>query len=229
MPELPTSAELAPESDENGEEPEMTVPVNKIKGAWESRSEYLRAHYGLLREDAVNGLREAVQQVSEEPSMGEDRSIHIYEKVCHPAAFVTQVSTDPGNKVHLLGFVFSPQGLATRVAFSTKRAGKRILWEQSKRLISGSVVVLSPKFDMFKRIRKVAVVAARPLDGVMLNPPELDLYFSTHEELEIDPSQEWIMLESGDAYFEAHRYTLTALQRITNEKSALPSHTLDIR
>ena len=109
------------------------------------------------------------------------------------------------------------------MAFSTARAGKRILWEQSKRLLSSSVVVLTPKTDMFQKVCKVAVVAARPLDGLTTNPPEVDLFFASPEDLEIDPQEEWVMVESSAAYFEAYRHTLTGLQRLMTERYINPT------
>lgn len=122
------------------------------------------------------------------------------------------------NKVHIVGMTFAQQGIAARIAFSLRRAGKKIIWEQSKRLISGSMVALSPASDMFQTRCKVAVVAARPLSGVQQSPAEIDLYFATPEEIEMDPQVEWVMVEARTGYFEAHRHTLMALQKLMREK-----------
>lgn len=96
-----------------------------------------------------------------------------------------------------------------------------MVWEQSKRLITGTIVALTPAEDMFKKVCRVAVVAARPLAGVSQNPPEIDVFFADPEEIEIDPQQEWVMIEARSGYFEAYRHTLLALQKLSQERSAV--------
>lgn len=95
--------------------------------------------------------------------------------------------------------------------------GKKIRWEQSKRLITGSLVVLTPANDMFQKKVIVATVAARPLDMLDQNPPEIDLFIARTEELELDPAMEWIMLEERTGFYEADRHTLLALQKMMKE------------
>ena len=94
------------------------------------------------------------------------------------------------------------------------------MWEQSKRLITGSLVALSPASDMFKTTCRIAVVAARSLEAVQQNPPEIDIYFGGPHEIEIDPQQEWVMVEARNGYYEAYRHTLRSLQKIAREKYA---------
>jgi len=101
-----------------------------------------------------------------------------------------------------------------------RRAGKKIVWEQSKRLITGSLVALTPVNDMSKTICRIAVVAARPLEAVQQNPPEIDIYFGGPEEIEIDPQQEWVMVEARNGYYEAYRHPLCSLQKLAHEKYA---------
>lgn len=80
-PELPSSSEILgtdlPEDDEDCVE----LMPNHISGPWPSKSSYLRAHYELLREDAVAPLRDAVAFVRDEPSMMDSKEVSIYEKV----------------------------------------------------------------------------------------------------------------------------------------------------
>ena len=40
----------------------------------------------------------------------------------------------------------------------------------------------------------MAVVAARPLGVLEKNPPEIDIFFGSADEIEIDPRIEWIMV-----------------------------------
>lgn len=110
------------------------------------------------------------------------------------------------------------RGMAFRACFSTRRAVRRILWRYSSRLLAGKIVALSPANDMFSSKCVVAVVAARPLEGVNKNPPEVDLFFAQTEDMDFDPLKEWVMVESRSGYYEAHRHTMTALQKLSRER-----------
>lgn len=118
-----------------------------------------------------------------------------------------------------MGYTFARRGLAARVKFSTSRVGKRISWSSSKRLVSGTLVALVPVKDKPGDLSNmlVAVIAARPLAGVLCEPPEIDIYFGRPEESQIDPQREWLMIEAKQGYFEAYRHTLTALQKLSQE------------
>jgi helicase required for RNAi-mediated heterochromatin assembly 1 len=105
-------------------------------------------------------------------------------------------------------------GVCCKVSFSLNRAGKKVCWENSKRLIPGSLVCLSD--DDFQTLR-VATVAARPMAGLSLEPPEVDLLFNDCD-TEIDSSKTFVMVESRQGYFEAYKWTLKALQRINTSK-----------
>lgn len=116
------------------------------------------------------------------------------------------------------GVVFSDRGIALKIVFSLCRVGKRILWSQSKRLMTGSLVVLSPLKDMFNTKCVVATIAARPLSGIESNPPEIDIFVASMEDIFLDPTEEWIMVEDRGAYYEASRHTLQALQKMNTER-----------
>lgn len=164
---------------------------------------YLKAHYGLLREDATGALRDGANELKDMPNTDEeyfDGKYGIYEKT------------------FIIGYTPSTRGFAVRITFSTRRANRKIIWEQSKRLTTGTLVVLSPKSDMFKKHAVVATVAARPLSNLELNPPEIDLFFSSPADVEIDPGVEYVMLESRSSYFEATKHTLLALQKMMLEQ-----------
>jgi hypothetical protein len=78
QPEVPTSAEILLAGDS-----EVVIPANKIDGAWKNKDKYLKAHYNLLREDAVSPLRDAVDLFLRAPEMMENgnKVVSIYEKV----------------------------------------------------------------------------------------------------------------------------------------------------
>ncbi|ETN40525.1 uncharacterized protein HMPREF1541_04802 [Cyphellophora europaea CBS 101466] len=201
LPEVPTNEEVALLPEE-----EVELAPNKIRGKWKSVDRYLKAHFELLREDAMSPLRDAVDQIRKNPDMMDDHTMSIYEKV------------------HIVGFTFSHAGIAARIQFSTYRAQRRILWQGSKRLVSGGLVALTPRDDKFATKCTVAVVAARPLEGLQQNPPEIDLFFIRPEDIEIDPQQEWIMIEAKTGYYEAYRHTLRALQKMSKETFPLSQH-----
>ncbi|KAK5402956.1 hypothetical protein LTR06_010382 [Exophiala xenobiotica] len=200
QPEFPSVDEL---------ENEMPgLLVNKIEAPYKSKDKYLKTHYGLQREDAVGSLRDALQDFRSDPTTNDTHKFSVYDQV------------------HIVGFTFARRGLAARIQFSTRRAGKRISWQTSKRLVSGSIVVLIRAKDKLADLKGlvVAVVAARPLAGVLAEPPEIDLYFSNPEAIQIDPQEEWIMIEAKQGYYEAYRHTLRALQKLSQESFPLADH-----
>lgn len=156
----------------------------------------------MLREDSLFSLRAALNAVRTTPHANEGTigsAVGIYDKV------------------HICSVKCSSRGLVTTVTFSLGRTGKKILWRQSNRLRSGSLVVLTPKEDMYKTQAIVATVAARPIDGLELNPPQIEIFFARADEQEIDPSKEFVMVEHRNSLYEASRHTLTALQRMRRE------------
>ncbi|KKY15252.1 putative atp binding [Phaeomoniella chlamydospora] len=184
--------------------------TNNVSGPWASRQSYLETHYTLLREDSQRSLREAVQMFVKSPAMSDDQNVAIYEKV------------------HVIGFTFTQQGLAARLRFSTARSPKKIFWEHSKRLISGTMVALSPAKDNFKTKCIIAIIAARPIDGITLIPPELDIYFARPEQIELDPQIEFVMVEARSGYYEATRHVMKAIKKLHLEKFPLSSHIVQL-
>lgn len=104
-------------------------------------------------------------------------------------------------------------GPLCRISFSTEHAQKKILWQQSRRLVPGSVLAVSTKRDNFKSICMTATVAQRPYRGGLdQTPPEIDIVWGSIDEYVIDPDMELIMIEARSGYFEAVRHTLVGLQ-----------------
>jgi helicase required for RNAi-mediated heterochromatin assembly 1 len=216
-PEIPTSSEILPREKHTFQSSDQAlidigdnIRPHKPEGAYENNDDYLGTKYELLREDALRPLREAVAEVRKSPFKDEaeyeNKSIGIY---------------DP---VYITSLVFSPRGLATRVAFSLSRVKKHIRWDQSKRLITGTLVALSPVNDAFQTTCVLATVAARPLSALQQNPPEIDLFFGRPEEQEIEPMRKWMMVECRASFFEASRHTLLALQHLMREPFPLSEH-----
>ena len=83
------------------------------------------------------------------------------------------------------------------------------------------MVALTPSKDNFRKKCIIATVAARPLDNVKATPSQIDIFFARPEEIEIDPQQEFIMIEARSGYYEGTRYTLKALQKLHQERSVI--------
>jgi helicase required for RNAi-mediated heterochromatin assembly 1 len=166
IPEFPTTEEImAPDSED-------APPTNNLTGGWASKDEYLSTQYSLLREDAVSSLWHAVHLAKNSPRQSSqplDNFIRIY------------------TNVQVLGITCGPRGISVRVSFSI---GLRTRWEQSKRLLSGSVVALSPASDWFRTKCIVAPVECRALEGLQQAHPFIDINFARLEDLELDPATE---------------------------------------
>ncbi|KAK7712999.1 hypothetical protein SLS57_007560 [Botryosphaeria dothidea] len=210
-PEIPTASEIL--DTETCEETVSILP-NKIDGAWNSKEEYLESHYELLREDTIRPLREAIGRIRNKSWATESEygnTVGLY------------------SNVRIVGFTFSTRGLAARVQFSLSRSGKRIQWEQSKRLITGTLLALTPEDDCFQSKCVMAVVAARPLSNLVQDPPEIDIFFARPEEAEVDPGQSWLMVEERSSFFEGTRHTLRALQKLMREPFPLSEHIIGVQ
>lgn len=109
-------------------------------------------------------------------------------------------------------------GPICRISFSTRRAGRKVLWKQAKRLTPGRIVALSS--DNFQSDCRVAIVAQRPIEGGLdQNPPTVDIIWGGAEEAIVDPDQELVMIESRNGFYEAARHAMIGLQLAAGETS----------
>ncbi|KAF1970981.1 P-loop containing nucleoside triphosphate hydrolase protein [Bimuria novae-zelandiae CBS 107.79] len=219
-PEVPTASELLANYQSGFAVGEQIIDLdqelrpNKVVGAYESNEEYLGTQYDLLREDALRPLRQAIEEVRRNPYLDE-------------ASYSSSSGIGIYEPVYLKAVQFSFGGLSAKMAFSLSRVKKLVRWKQSKRLITGTLVALSPADDAFHDHSKVllATVGARPLSALESNnPPEIDLFFVHPEEYDWDPTRKWIMVESRSSFFEASRHTLLALQHMMREPFPLSEH-----
>jgi helicase required for RNAi-mediated heterochromatin assembly 1 len=100
--------------------------------------------------------------------------------------------------------------------------------------VAGTIVALTPATDMFRSICKIAVVAARPLEGGLdQDPPQIDLFWGDRDEAVFDPVEsmsagvfmhqlltktEYVMVEARSGYFESARHMLVAMQKLMTER-----------
>ena len=205
-PDVPTAAEIA--SIVEGRLDNSMVPLMGIKekGGWSSCAEFLKTQHNLLRYDAMLPLARAVEEVRGLAYLTESNSpqkTRLYDKT-----FIT-------------GLTLAKDGFGIEVEFSTSLAEKRILWAQSKRLKTGTAVMLTPIGDRFRTTCILAIVASRRLSSVdVLLPlkPRIHLYLADPAQLEIDPQVEYLMVEGSNGYWEASRHVLRSLQSMTIER-----------
>ncbi|KAJ6782696.1 hypothetical protein PWT90_02458 [Aphanocladium album] len=217
QPEFPSEEEILSPSPPNL----LFLENNDIK----SKEEYLEKHYRMQRYEAIEPTRLAVEHFICNPDLPEGDQAYIY----------TNVQTQ--------GIVLTANGAAIRVSFLPHQQGSEpIDWANSKRLLQGSLVVLSPVDNSFRTKCLVATIAYRFLSGGLwpdldADPPEpddtqprVDLYFASLPEKIFDTSIKYYMLEARDGYFESFRHTMRALQTAAFEnfnRSLLDKYVLE--
>ncbi|KAK4170547.1 P-loop containing nucleoside triphosphate hydrolase protein [Cladorrhinum sp. PSN259] len=210
LPELPSPREIL------AKEPPIP-PENPVNSPWASKEAYLTAQYKILRCDAIEGLRNSVRS-------------YIDATQCRPADNILDDDcTCIYTRVRVKGVCLARMGPVFTVEFSVERSPYRILWQQSRRLIPGSIVAITTKQDNFKSICKIATIVQRPFkDGLDQNPPRVDLMFAKPEGAIIDPDLEMIMIESREGYFESARHALMGLQQAAETDSPLDKYLLGV-
>uniref|UniRef100_A0A8D0HIJ5 Zinc finger NFX1-type containing 1 n=1 Tax=Sphenodon punctatus TaxID=8508 RepID=A0A8D0HIJ5_SPHPU len=173
---------------------------NLTFGRYESTNVYLDTHFRLLREDFVRPLREGILELLQS---FEDKGLRkrMFDDI--RIYFDTRIITP----------LCSSSGISYKVQFDTKPL-KFVLWENSKRLLYGSLVCMSrDHFETFL----FATVANR--DSRDLKQGFVQLCFNEHSQgllAEAQPSDSFLMVETT-AYFEAYRHVLEGLQEIQEE------------
>ena len=105
---------------------------NKIQGHYNNEEHYLDVQFRLLREDFLRPLRDGIQQLMamDSDSSGNDgrlQDIRVYENV------------------RILNPVCTSNGVAYKIRFDVA-CFHRVQWENSKRLIFGSLLCLSKDY-----------------------------------------------------------------------------------
>ncbi|XP_062400969.1 NFX1-type zinc finger-containing protein 1 [Sardina pilchardus] len=173
---------------------------NMTSQRYPSTHVYLDTHFRLLREDFVRPLREGIQQLLKsqaDPSLeGTPMAKRRFDDI--------RIYFDTRLVVPLC----TPTGVAYKVQFDP-RPLKFVRWQNSKRLIYGSLVCLS--MDNFETFL-FATVTDRKVEA--LQQGQVLLSFCRHSRpalARVRPSDSFLMVET-EAYFEAYRYVLEGLQ-----------------
>ncbi|GKU02820.1 helicase [Fusarium langsethiae] len=175
------------------------------------KNAYLEFQYAMNRFEGTELLRQAIKNFRERPLKEDSDDFYVY------------------TQVRVQGYLLAKTGPACRISFSTECSTTKVVWHQSTRLTSGTLVVLSPRSDNFSKQCFVAVVAARYLlgglepnldDGEDNNtPPRIEIFWSNVETAVFDPSVELVMLEAKGGYFETVRYAMVGLQHAAKFES----------
>ncbi|KAL9983501.1 hypothetical protein ACROYT_G005684 [Oculina patagonica] len=164
---------------------------NKVDGSYHDAEHYLDVQFRLLREDFVRPLREGIAQLLERigsPNIGALQDIRVY------------------NNVQFLHPVCTSNGIRHRIRFDNTKL-RHVRWENSKRLIYGSLMCLSKdKFDSFV----FATVANRELSDITRGI--LDIQFiHVYDQAGLKEGDVYQMVEST-AFFEAYRHVLEGIK-----------------
>ncbi|VDI32032.1 Hypothetical predicted protein [Mytilus galloprovincialis] len=176
---------------------------NKAKGGYNDLNHYLDVQFRLYREDCIIPLREVYEEFITKDKENQSfrlESGRIYRDVIIQRT--TSTSLDHGE-------VFIIQ--------LDDEHRQRIRWNNSKRLIFGSVLLLS--FDRFKSLLFALVSDSKPDEMKESGTFKIKI-FRTRPNQQIPRETPGILLEATSAYFEAYHHVLTALQSI--EEDTLP-------
>uniref|UniRef100_A0A4W3IT70 Zinc finger NFX1-type containing 1 n=1 Tax=Callorhinchus milii TaxID=7868 RepID=A0A4W3IT70_CALMI len=173
---------------------------NLISEKYDSAEVYLDTHFRLLREDFVRPLREGIVELLQNY---DDKGLRRRKFDDIRVYFNTRI------KVPLC----TSTGVGYKIEFDT-RPLKFVRWQNSKRLLYGSLVCMSR--DNFETLL-FATVSDR--DPEELKKGIVHLSFNERSRpilAEVQPSDSFLMVETT-AYFEAYRHVLEGLQEIRGE------------
>ncbi|NWY73157.1 ZNFX1 protein, partial [Erithacus rubecula] len=173
---------------------------NFVFGRYESTSIYLDTHFRLLREDFVRPLREGIMEILENlqdrnlrKKRFDDVRIYFDARIIAPRCTST--------------------GISYKVEFDTKPL-RFVQWQNSKRLLYGSLVCMSQ--DHFETFL-FATVANRNAEELANGIVELCFDAESQPLLaRVQPSDSFLMVETT-AYFEAYQHVLEGLQKMREE------------
>jgi len=194
MPVFPSADEILSSADGPSE-----LRPNIVDGHYDSALQYLDTHFRLLREDCLAPLRGGVRAyLSGEASP----DVRVYPSC------------------QLVGLHCGRDGVFYRVSFKLP-PGTSVSWERSKRLMYGSLLLLSA--DGFQGSSLLwATVANRDPALCSSRGGLVDIRFPDGHEARFAPGVVYTMVESAATYFEAYRHVLAALQSVASDPAGLP-------
>ncbi|NXS11506.1 ZNFX1 protein, partial [Neodrepanis coruscans] len=173
---------------------------NIVSERYESTSIYLDTHFRLLREDFIRPLRDGIKELLQS---FEDRGLRQKKFDDIRIYFDTRIIAPRCTST----------GIAHKVQFDV-RPLKFVQWQNSKRLLYGSLVCMSK--DHFETLF-FATVSNRDAEELAKGNVELCFDAESQELLaQVQISDSFLMVETA-AYFEAYRHVLEGLQEMQEE------------
>ncbi|XP_068120429.1 NFX1-type zinc finger-containing protein 1 [Hyperolius riggenbachi] len=170
---------------------------NTLKTKFESTDLYLDTHFRLLREDFVRPLRNGIREILDHH---DDQGIRKMKFDDIRVYFDTRIVTP----------MCEHSGIAYKVQFDVTPL-KFVRWQNSKRLLYGSLVCLSQ--DYFESFL-FAIVSNRDEKDLKQGEVQLQFCEQSRELLaRASPTDSFIMVETT-AYFEAYRHVLEGLKEM---------------
>ncbi|ELU14669.1 hypothetical protein CAPTEDRAFT_71969, partial [Capitella teleta] len=169
---------------------------NKITGRYRSVQHYLDVQFRLLREDFISPLRDGIKELLRSKKLGKVKQTrHNY-----------QGDIRLYKNVHINVPFCGRNGILYKLRFDVATL-KKVDWDQSKRLLTGSLLCLS--VDNFKTI-VFAIVSERHVNQLRRGHILIEL---VDDWIEFDHAAEYEMVEAT-AYFEAYKHNLKKMQEI---------------
>ena len=194
------------------------VRTNVVNGRYDNVEHYLDVQFRLLREDLLIPLREGVRQLRSDRNPARPQGSN------HGKAKNIRIYYD----VNVLNPVCSTKRMVYRIRFNCRHRNVRhVPWRKSSRLKFGSLVCLS--YDDFHTMF-FATVENR--DSRDLQYGELEVRFENVEAADVNrfiKERESFEMVESEAYFEAYRHNLEALQKITEEELPFKEHIVHCR
>ncbi|KAI8077729.1 RNA helicase [Halteromyces radiatus] len=211
------------------------VPVNCVNGPYQSVDHYLATHFELMRQDSLIPLQKAVQGYRSTLSL--DKHTDLFgdlptsdPPVHHPQNYRIY------ERVQLNALVYGSRQILYRISFRLPYT-VRISWPTSKRLIEGSIVLLSK--DNFEKDLKIATVVQRgeePMKGSSRFEYMIDICLERDNDEDPlgfgDPTSTdqdtYVMLEATEGYFEAYRHILNVMKEIPVDDLPFKPYLVDV-
>ena len=182
---IPSSRDIQPEM-------KPFIRKNRVHGSYKNADEYLDVQFRLLREDCIRPLREGIKEYRRNKSRGENKRLQDIRVYKH--ARILEPYCGKRAVVHLIEFDVSDL--------------KKVQWETSKRLISGSLLCFSK--DDFKTAL-FGTIVDREVNDLRKGNLYVEFEGLNIQLLNSNPYEEYIMVESG-AYFESYVHNLEGLK-----------------
>lgn len=184
-------------------EGEPFLRPNIVKGQYPDEATYLDVQFRLLREDFFQPLRVGLQAYANKSNYNKQTRRMENVRFYH--------------NVKLMGYETETNSYT--IQFAVKSLG-RISWESSKRLIHGSLIVLSS--DKFKSFNLFTVADRKP-DQLMRGE-----FKAKFEGDSLPKNYRWLnyVMAESTIFFEAYRSVLWALQKISPHQFPLKDYIL---